>query len=108
MRPPLDLLPTVASDRNIVIGEVWPMESYAVLRFNSLCPPFNNVKARQAVAHAVSQSDYMSAAYGDPKLLARMLCLLGMRQSERHRDRIRAVPQARPRSGAATGEGVRL
>jgi peptide/nickel transport system substrate-binding protein len=66
--PPLDLLPTVASDRNIVVGEVWPLESYAVLRFNFLWPPFNNLKARQAVAHAMSQSDYMSAAYGDPKL----------------------------------------
>ncbi len=64
--PPLDLLPTVANDRNIVIGEVWPIETYAVLRFNSLHPPFDNVKARQAVAHAVSQQDYMSAAYGDP------------------------------------------
>ena len=32
-----------------------------------LWPPFDNVKARQAVAHAVSQRDYMSAAYGDPK-----------------------------------------
>jgi peptide/nickel transport system substrate-binding protein len=66
--PPLDLLPTVANDRNIVVGEVWPLESYAVLRFNSIHPPFNDVKARRAVAHAFSQTDYMSAAYGDPKL----------------------------------------
>jgi peptide/nickel transport system substrate-binding protein len=66
--PPLDLLPAVANDANIIIGEVWPLESYAVLRFNSLHPPFNNLKARQAVAHAFSQVDYMSAAYGDPKL----------------------------------------
>jgi peptide/nickel transport system substrate-binding protein len=66
--PPPDLLPVVANDPNIVIGEVWPLESYAVLRFNSLHPPFNNLKARQAVAHAFSQVDYMSAAYGDPKL----------------------------------------
>ena len=66
--PPLDLLPTVAGDRNIVIGEVWPLESYAVLRFNSIHPPFNDVKARQVVALAFSQIDYMSAAYGDPKL----------------------------------------
>ena len=65
--PPLDLLPTVAGDPNIVVGEVWPIETYAVLRFNSLWPPFNNLKARQAVAHAVNQRDYMSAAYGDPK-----------------------------------------
>jgi peptide/nickel transport system substrate-binding protein len=65
--PTLDLLPTVANDPDIVIGEVWPIETYAVLRFNSLWPPFNNLKARQAVAHAVSQRDYMAAAYGDPK-----------------------------------------
>jgi peptide/nickel transport system substrate-binding protein len=65
--PVIDLLPTVANDPNIVIGEVWPIETYAVLRFNSLWPPFNNLKARQAVAHAVSQKDYMSAAYGDPR-----------------------------------------
>ena len=65
--PTLDLLPTVANDRNIVIGEVWPIETYAVLRFNHLHPPFNNLKARQAVAHAASQVEYMQAAYGDPK-----------------------------------------
>ena len=108
MRPPLDLLPTVASDPNIVVGEVWPLESYAVLRFNSLHPPFNNLKARQAVAHAFSQADYMSAAYGDPKLLARMLRLLGLRQPERHRSRVRAIPQARSGTRAAAGAGVRL
>ncbi len=65
--PTLDLLPTVANDRDIIVGEVWPIETYAVLRFNHLYPPFNNVKARQAVAHAVNQRDYMQAAYGDPK-----------------------------------------
>ena len=65
--PSLDLIPTIAGDPDIVVGEVWPIETYAVLRFNHLYPPFNNVKARQAVAHAVSQPDYMTAAYGDPK-----------------------------------------
>jgi peptide/nickel transport system substrate-binding protein len=65
--PTLDLLPTVAHDPNIVVGEVWPIETYALLRFNCLYPPFNNMKARQAVAHAVSQRDYMTAAYGDPR-----------------------------------------
>ena len=65
--PPLDLLPTVANDPNIVIGEVWPIETYAEIRFNSIQPPFNDLKARQAVAHAVSQRDYMTASYGDAK-----------------------------------------
>lgn len=65
--PALDLIPTIAGDRNITIGEVWPIETYAVLRFNSIHPPFNNLLARRAAAHAVSQRDYMAAAYGDEK-----------------------------------------
>ncbi len=65
--PTLDLLPTVANDPSIVIGEVWPIETYAVLRFNHLYPPFDNVLARRAVAHAISQRDYMEAAFGDPR-----------------------------------------
>ena len=65
--PSLDLLPTVANDPAIVIGEVWPIETYAVMRFNWLYPPFDNALARRAVAHAVNQRDYMQAAYGDPR-----------------------------------------
>ena len=96
--PPLDLLPTIAGDPNVVIGEVWPLESYAELRFNCLWPPFDNIKARQAMAHAMNQKDYMSAAYGDQKLLARVFRLLGLRQPERHRGRIGIVSEAEPRT----------
>jgi len=63
----LDVLPTVAKDPNIVVGEVWPIETYVVLRPNSIQPPFNNVKARQALAYMSDQHDYMTAAYGDAK-----------------------------------------
>jgi peptide/nickel transport system substrate-binding protein len=65
--PPVDLVATLGNDPNIVVGEVWPIETYAEIRFNSIQPPFNNLKARQAVAHAVNQRDYMSASYGDAK-----------------------------------------
>jgi peptide/nickel transport system substrate-binding protein len=65
--PTIDLLPTVTGNPDIVVGEVWPIEASAVLRFNCLYPPFDNIKARQAVAHAAKQVDYMGAAYGDPK-----------------------------------------
>jgi len=63
----LDVLPTVAKDPNIVVGEVWPIETYVVLRPNSIQPPFNNVKARQALAYMSDQDEYMTAAYGDAK-----------------------------------------
>ncbi|MEJ1977833.1 MAG: ABC transporter substrate-binding protein [Acetobacteraceae bacterium] len=39
--------------------------SVEILRFNSLQPPFNNVKLRRAVMSVVNQKDYMEAAYGD-------------------------------------------
>ena len=102
--PPLDLLPTVANDRNIVVGEVWPIETYAVLRFNSLWPPFDNVKARQAVAHAVSQRDYMSAAYGDPKYWRECYAFWICGSPNGTEVGIRGLSQARPGQGARAGE----
>ncbi|MBI1775763.1 MAG: ABC transporter substrate-binding protein [Proteobacteria bacterium] len=65
--PSLDLIQTVEKDPNIVVGEVWPIDTYGALRPNSLHPPFNNVKARLALAYMVNQADYMTAAYGDRK-----------------------------------------
>ncbi|MGH7154619.1 MAG: ABC transporter substrate-binding protein, partial [Acetobacteraceae bacterium] len=65
--PSIDLMPTVANNPDIVIRELWPIEGQTVLRFNWLWPPFNNLKARQAVAHALSQTDEMQAAIGDPQ-----------------------------------------
>jgi len=64
--PSIDLIPTIANDPDIVIRELWPIDGQTVLRFNWLWPPFNNLKARQAVAHALSQRDEMEAAIGDP------------------------------------------
>jgi peptide/nickel transport system substrate-binding protein len=65
--PSLDLIATVERDPNIVVGEVWPIDTYGVLRPNHLLPPFNNVKARLALAYMVNQADYMTAAYGSRK-----------------------------------------
>ena len=104
--PPLDLLPTVTNDRNIVIGEVWPIETYAVLRFNSLHPPFDNMKARQAVAHAVSQQDYMSAAYGDPKYWRECYAFWVCGSQKQDRDGIRTFRTPGSGKGARTGSRV--
>jgi hypothetical protein len=46
--PSLDVVPTVANDPNIVIGEVWPIETYAVLRPNSIQPPFPTTERQRA------------------------------------------------------------
>ena len=39
-----------------------------IMRLNWLNPPFDNVKIRQAVLHAVSQKDYLAAQIGDDSI----------------------------------------
>lgn len=65
--PPIDLVNTVATNPDIVVGEVWPIENQGVFRMNQIHPPFNNLKARLAVAYAVNQIDYMTAGIGDKR-----------------------------------------
>ena len=65
--PPVDLLPMLTADPGIVVETVDPLGTQGVVRFNALHPPFDNKPARQAVLHAVQQSDYMYSIIGDPK-----------------------------------------
>ncbi len=66
-QPPMDLLNTIEKSPDIVIGDVIPLGIYGVMRPNSLHPPFNNVKARQALAYMMDQKEYIAAAFGDPR-----------------------------------------
>ena len=63
----LDLLPLLESDPNITVAFTDPLGNQGWLRPNHLYPPFNNVKARQALLWMVNQADYMRAVAGDPK-----------------------------------------
>jgi peptide/nickel transport system substrate-binding protein len=65
--PTNDVLPILEKDPNITVGKLAPYGNFGFLRVNSLFPPFNNAKARQALAYAFDQRDFMSAAYGDQK-----------------------------------------
>jgi peptide/nickel transport system substrate-binding protein len=60
--PTLDLLPVLRRNKDIVIANHNPSGWISYLRPNHLHPPFNNVKARQALAHLVDQEDYMRVA----------------------------------------------
>ncbi|CAN5468632.1 ABC transporter substrate-binding protein [soil metagenome] len=51
----------------IRVGGLWAPEPYGMIRTNNLIPPFNNIKARQALALMVDQGEYMTAAVGDKK-----------------------------------------
>ena len=65
--PSNDLLPALEKDPNVVVGKLAPFGNFGFLRVNSLFPPFNNPKARQALAYAFDQREFMAAAYGDQK-----------------------------------------
>jgi peptide/nickel transport system substrate-binding protein len=65
--PTLDLLPLVDKDPNITVSLLTTVGSFGVLRPNHLHPPFDNLKARQALALMVDQREYSQAAFGDER-----------------------------------------
>ncbi len=65
--PPIDLIPLVDKNPNLVVSKVQPLSWFALIRPNHIHPPFNNLKARQALALSVNQADYMNAGVGDKK-----------------------------------------
>ncbi|MEN2976740.1 ABC transporter substrate-binding protein (plasmid) [Tistrella bauzanensis] len=71
----VDILENIYAD---TVGQLTGVEGVVIqklrssnvptMRLNWLQPPFDNVKVRQAVLHAVSQTDFMDAQIGDPDL----------------------------------------
>jgi len=66
-QPSLDLVPTIANNPDIRISSLFTAGAYGLLRPNHLLPPFNNVKARQALALMVDQCGYAAASFGDER-----------------------------------------
>jgi peptide/nickel transport system substrate-binding protein len=64
---PIDFLPQVKDDPNITVEILNKTGNMGFLGMNNLHPPFDNVKARQAMLYLVNQSDFMKASFGDPK-----------------------------------------
>ncbi len=62
--PTTDLIPMLRQDPNIRMMVQNPTGYNAVMRLNSLQPPFDNEAIRRAVMMAVDQNDYMAAVYG--------------------------------------------
>ncbi len=69
--PLFDLLPQLRQARGVKIENPDHIGNVEVLRFNSLQPPFDNLKLRRAVMAVVNQKDYMEAAFGDETALYR-------------------------------------
>jgi len=64
---PPDLVPIFTGAPGITVEKSDPIGSMAMLRFNHLQPPFDNVRMRQAVMAVVDQAEFMGALSGDPK-----------------------------------------
>ena len=63
--PPHDLIPLLVKDANIKTLVVAPMGRQYAFRFNVLHKPFDNAKARRAVAYALNQKDFLNSTIGD-------------------------------------------
>ncbi len=63
----IDLVATVEKNPDVVVGTIWPTEGFGLLRMNHLHPPFNNLKARQALALMIDQKEYLAAGIGPAK-----------------------------------------
>ena len=65
--PPIDLLPVLEADPNIEVKVLDPLGKMGHIRPNHLYPPFDNVKARQALQLLVDQEAFLAAQVGNPQ-----------------------------------------
>ncbi|MCW3474520.1 ABC transporter substrate-binding protein [Limobrevibacterium gyesilva] len=60
---PHDGLQSLKGRADIVVEQSSPLGNMAFMRVNTLQPPFNDVRARQALALLINQKDYLAAAF---------------------------------------------
>ena len=66
-QPTYDLLPLMEKGGQITVKVLDNLGKMGHVRPNHLHPPFNDVRARQALALLVDQKDYLAAMVGSPK-----------------------------------------
>lgn len=62
-----DLVPVVSRQRGTVVDRLNTLGTQGMLRPNSLHAPFNDPRARLALAYIVNQADAMAAGFGDER-----------------------------------------
>ncbi len=68
-QPPLDMVKLVRNNPDVKMEVLTPVPAVGVIRPNHLHPPFNNLKARQALQMMAEQLDYLQAGFGDDNKL---------------------------------------
>lgn len=71
-QPLLDLVPMLSKTKGLKVEAVDPFGGLAILRFNHLIPPFNNVAMRQALLAAIDQKAVVEAVVGDQPQFGRV------------------------------------
>jgi peptide/nickel transport system substrate-binding protein len=66
--PKGDLIPMLRQSPEVTVKVNDPLGVMYIIRTNFLHPPFNNVKAREALVTMADQTEYMQAVGGDPEL----------------------------------------
>jgi peptide/nickel transport system substrate-binding protein len=70
-QPAADLIPVLARQRGTVLDRLNTIGTQGMLRPNSLFPPFNDPRARLALAYLTDQADHMAAGFGDERFWRR-------------------------------------
>lgn len=66
--PPLDFIRLLKDNPDITVLNIDRLGVQGLIRPNSLWPPFNSFKGRQALLYLIDQEEYMQAVTGDPDL----------------------------------------
>uniref|UniRef100_UPI002FC859DD ABC transporter substrate-binding protein n=1 Tax=Bosea sp. (in: a-proteobacteria) TaxID=1871050 RepID=UPI002FC859DD len=64
-QPSQDLVPVVAATKEVKVERYASLPDQALLRPNHLYPPFDNPKARLALAYATDQAEFLAGGFGD-------------------------------------------
>lgn len=66
--PNIDFLPILEKSKGVRLMKTGKLDSTSgFIRLNHLHPPFNNIKARQAMYHLINQEDFLRAIVGNPE-----------------------------------------
>lgn len=66
-QPSIDFIPMLEQARGVKVMRTGKLDStFGLIRLNHLHPPFNNVKARQAMYKLVNQEDFLRTVVGNP------------------------------------------
>ncbi|MBM3521957.1 MAG: ABC transporter substrate-binding protein, partial [Alphaproteobacteria bacterium] len=75
--PQPDFLPILENTPGIKIESHPAMGTMGIVQMNHLHPPFNNVKARQALLYIINNADYLNTIAADKKLQTLCFSLFG-------------------------------